>query len=199
MMLCIDLNMRWKRMINTIKKLTLIRVSTALVLAFAFMPIETIAQSNEASKSKKQVTYKKARVLQTKTAKKIAKVTEALEIVKIVQVKDTNKESETYGQMIDAEEPNPDMVTVKKILDEMNSSTVVIIGLTTDHCISTTTRMAGNYGYNTYLISDATATFNKVGQNGEIFDSELMHNTALASLNDEFAKVITSKNLLQIY
>ena len=108
-------------MINTIKKLTLIRVSTALVLAFAFMPIETIAQSNEASKSKKQVTYKKARVLQTKTAKKIAKVTEALEIVKIVQVKDTNKESETYGQMIDAEEPNPDMVTVKKILDEMIS------------------------------------------------------------------------------
>jgi len=26
-----------------------------------------------------------------------------------------------------------------------------------------------------------------------------MHNTALASLNDEFAKVITSKKLLQIY
>ena len=87
---------------------------------------------------------------------------------------------------------------LKKMLDEKNCETVVIIGLTTDHCVSTTTRMAGNYGYNTFLISDATATFDKVGINGETYDSELMHYSALASLKDEFATIISSEELFEL-
>jgi nicotinamidase-related amidase len=58
--------------------------------------------------------------------------------------------------------------------------------------------MAGNFGYDTYLISDATATFDKLGQNGEIFESELIHKTALASLDNEFATVISSTDLFKM-
>lgn len=86
---------------------------------------------------------------------------------------------------------------LKQQLDEQSISTVVIVGLTTNHCISTTTRMAGNYGYETYLIADATATFDRVGINGQRYDAELIHQTALASLNQEFATVINTDELLQ--
>ena len=41
--------------------------------------------------------------------------------------------------------------------------TVVIAGITTNHCCETTARIAGNLGYQTYFAIDATHTFDRTG------------------------------------
>ena len=59
--------------------------------------------------------------------------------------------------------------------------------------------MAGNFGFETFIISDATATFNKKGIDGQHFSAELIHETALASLNEEFASVVTTVFLKSLF
>lgn len=85
---------------------------------------------------------------------------------------------------------------LEEFLKENEITTVVITGLTTPHCVSTTTRMSGNLGFETYLISDGTAAFGMKDQNDTYYDAVTIHNISLTTLHDEFATILTTEQLI---
>jgi nicotinamidase-related amidase len=67
---------------------------------------------------------------------------------------------------------------------------VVLFGLTTDMCVSTTARVAANLGYDVLVVGDATACFDQVGPDGVVVKAADLHRAHLATLHAEFAQVV---------
>ena len=75
---------------------------------------------------------------------------------------------------------------------------LVIAGYFTNFCVETTTRMAGNMGYDTYLAHDACATCNRIALDGRDHDPELVHDLAVAAMHGEFCTALGTAQILAL-
>lgn len=83
-------------------------------------------------------------------------------------------------------------------LREAGIPSVVIVGLTAEHCVSTTARMAGDLGFKTIVVEDATASHEHSGYDGTHYPAEVVHSVSLVSLQDEFATILKTDQLLDM-
>jgi nicotinamidase-related amidase len=76
---------------------------------------------------------------------------------------------------------------------------LVIVGFVTNNSVEATARMAGDLGYKTFVVSDATACFDKVGVNDVMYGAELIHLISLSNLKGEYADILNTTQLKKMY
>ncbi len=81
-------------------------------------------------------------------------------------------------------------------LGDRNIDTLVVVGVMTNSSVEATVRMAGNLGYRTYLVADATATVDRLDLDGRLWRAEEVQALTLANLHGEYATVTQTAAVL---
>ncbi|WP_375429611.1 cysteine hydrolase family protein [uncultured Sphingomonas sp.] len=105
-----------------------------------------------------------------------------------------------FGEPVHLKEVNSGFIgtSLEQDLRAAGVDTLVVVGLTTNYCVSTTVRMAGNLGFTVDLVEDATATFDRKGLDGKMRLAAEVHAAALSDLSEEFASIVGTDDVLRV-
>ena len=81
-------------------------------------------------------------------------------------------------------------------LEDQGIHTLVMTGVATNNCVEASVRMAGNLGYETYVVADATATADRTDLAGRVWRAEEIQALTLANLQGEYATVSSTEEIL---
>jgi nicotinamidase-related amidase len=82
-------------------------------------------------------------------------------------------------------------------LRRLRVDTVVMFGVSTDMCVSTTARIASNLGFRTIVVGDASFCFDLPGEDGTLIPAETVQAVHLATLRAEFAETVSTAALVE--
>jgi len=85
---------------------------------------------------------------------------------------------------------------LETILRSRGIRQLCVMGVITNNSVETTVRMAGNLGFETYLMEDCCYTFAKTDYRGVLRSAEEVHALSLANLDGEYCAVVASQEVI---
>jgi len=103
------------------------------------------------------------------------------------------------GETIVAKQTNSAFIGTgfEDLLRRAGHTVLVIAGVITNNSVEATVRMAGNLGFETYLVEDACFTFARPDWEGRLRTAEEVHAMSLANLSGEYCEVIRTGEALR--
>lgn len=86
---------------------------------------------------------------------------------------------------------------LEAMLSSANLRSLVVTGVITNNSVEATVRMAGNLGFETYLVEDACFTFGRRDWKGTWRTAEEVHSMSLANLDGEYCSVVRTSQVLE--
>ena len=85
---------------------------------------------------------------------------------------------------------------LQALIEATGKSQIVFAGFMSHMCVSSSVRAAFDLGFENFVCHDACATRNLPGAQGETLAANIIHDTAMAALQDRFAALMSTNTVI---